>query len=358
MKGLDLSRSYFEEWIQPIIADRVPELGNSYAAALIGWGSDVLGNDDKWSRDHEWGPRCILFLPEHLKDYAETVYTELNTQIPLEFRGYPTRFMADKEDPNIRIPSRDPSAQVHIEISTCEEYLKGNMGVVIPEDDIDWLRISEQRLLGFTRGEVFFDGFGELTRLRNFYDYYPSNVWKYRLAYAWESLGWDVDLIGLCTARGDTLSARYCLGISLYRIMRLVFLLNRRYCPLYPKWLHREFFKLPDLVKEMGPIIEECYCIDKMELVPKKLSEICKVLIEFQNQIDLTSNMEIHPKRFSRGFFDIDCHQIALQIQHTIEGKLSKIELGGAVDQWINNEDFLLNADKMRALSMVYKEED
>ena len=66
MKGLALSRAYFFEAIRPILAKRVTEIGQSYAAALLGWGSDVLGNDDELSRDHEWGPRCLLFLPEPL----------------------------------------------------------------------------------------------------------------------------------------------------------------------------------------------------------------------------------------------------------------------------------------------------
>jgi hypothetical protein len=64
MKGLDLCRAYYTEVLAPLLASHLPKLGDSYAAALIGWGSDVLGHDDDLSRDHEWGPRCILFLPE------------------------------------------------------------------------------------------------------------------------------------------------------------------------------------------------------------------------------------------------------------------------------------------------------
>jgi hypothetical protein len=53
LKGLDLSRAYFAEVIRPILAAGVPEIGESYATAPLGWGSDVLGNDDEMSRDHE-----------------------------------------------------------------------------------------------------------------------------------------------------------------------------------------------------------------------------------------------------------------------------------------------------------------
>jgi hypothetical protein len=36
----------------------------SYSAALIGWGSDVLGFDSERSTDHNWGPRLQLLLPD------------------------------------------------------------------------------------------------------------------------------------------------------------------------------------------------------------------------------------------------------------------------------------------------------
>lgn len=33
-----------------------------YSAAFMGYGSTVLGVDNKTSMDHNWGPRCIIFL--------------------------------------------------------------------------------------------------------------------------------------------------------------------------------------------------------------------------------------------------------------------------------------------------------
>lgn len=72
MKGLDLSRAYYNEIIKPLINDNLPQTANNHAAALIGWGSDVLGNDDELSRDHEWGPRCIILLPDSLGVYSKT----------------------------------------------------------------------------------------------------------------------------------------------------------------------------------------------------------------------------------------------------------------------------------------------
>jgi len=42
--GLDLGQRFFEETAKPILEAQFP--GLRYSAALIGWGSEVLGYDD------------------------------------------------------------------------------------------------------------------------------------------------------------------------------------------------------------------------------------------------------------------------------------------------------------------------
>ena len=155
MKGLALSRAYFSEAIRPLLAKRVTEIGQSYAAALLGWGSDVLGNDDALSRDHEWGPRCLLFLPEPLIRHREKVLNALNRHLPIEFRGHPTRFVTDPKNPTVRVPAKDSTGHVHVEVTTCDEYLAQSIGTLTPKSEIEWLTIPEGSLLGLTRGEVF-----------------------------------------------------------------------------------------------------------------------------------------------------------------------------------------------------------
>jgi len=137
--------------------------------------------------------------------------------------------------------------------------------------------------------------------------------------------------------------------------MKLTFLLNRKYSPSYPKWLGREFYKLPSLSKEIGPILEGCYLDPDIKSIIGKLEKICILLIEYQNAIDGMVKAEIRPFSLSRGFWNIDFQHIANQIYNSIEGELKSIPLDGAVDQWVTNQDFLLDIHKMKILSSVYK---
>ncbi len=356
IKGIDLCRAYHNDVLRPILASHIPHLGNAYAAALIGWGSDVLGHDDEFSRDHEWGPRCILFLPPGLAQERERVYATLDRHVPDEFMGYPTRFAPASQAPNVRIPAEGALAKAHIQVTTVEEYARSNLGIVYPTDDLAWLTIPEQKLLELTRGEVFHDGLGTLTTLRQYYEgYYPVDVWKYRLAYAWQAVGWDADLIGLCALRGDTLSALHAVGTTLHQIMCLIFLLNRRYGPTYPKWFHREFYRLPQLANELGPQVESCYCDPDLSGVELRCQAICQQMIRFQDDLGLVPKASMRSYPFSRTGFTLDTNYLAQQIGQTITGQLRGMPLYGAVDQWVSNPDLLLFAERLKPLASLYR---
>src|SRR4030095_14760108 len=91
INGLTLNQLFYEEVVAPILKSHFSDL--QYSAALIGWGSDVLGYDDAQSTDHNWGPRFQLFLDKRDEEkYHESIIAVFNEQLPSEFRGYPTAF--------------------------------------------------------------------------------------------------------------------------------------------------------------------------------------------------------------------------------------------------------------------------
>src|SRR5215216_1916770 len=102
--GLKLCELFYQKEVRPILKRELPRL--RYSAALIGWGSEVLGFDTPMSRDHHWGPRVLLFLSEN--DYPrlhKKISHMLSAELPVEFRGYSTNF--SKPEPNgVRHPVR------------------------------------------------------------------------------------------------------------------------------------------------------------------------------------------------------------------------------------------------------------
>lgn len=72
MKGLELSRAYYEEYGKPMIDTQLAQYKPYLAAGLVGEGSECLGFDDELSTDHDFGPAFCLWVPEELYAKAGT----------------------------------------------------------------------------------------------------------------------------------------------------------------------------------------------------------------------------------------------------------------------------------------------
>ena len=60
IRGLELSRKYYEEYGRPMLQEKYPEYVPRIAAGLAGEGSECLGYDDEFSSDHDYGPGFCL----------------------------------------------------------------------------------------------------------------------------------------------------------------------------------------------------------------------------------------------------------------------------------------------------------
>src|ERR1700758_1149082 len=118
MPGLDLSRLYYTEIVRPLLDTEFPGLAHS--AALIGWGSEVLGFDSPRSTDHNWGPRLQIFLADDAAEQAGRVSDMLADRLPAEFRGYPTAFPVADAGPR-------PSAH-WVTVAGLRTWLTGALG--------------------------------------------------------------------------------------------------------------------------------------------------------------------------------------------------------------------------------------
>ena len=361
MKMMDLSRAFYRECILPALREDFPQIADTHAAALIGYGSEVLGNDDEISKFYGWGPRVNLFLTkEDHRLVAERIKEVLWANLPWTFMGCPARF---KPDPQLGAPrpTDDPDGTPLIAITTSECYAEWYTGhSAIPVSPLDWLLIPEPRLLELSSGEVFHDGIGALTKLREYFHYFPEDVWRHPLAYQWKTLPWDIDLIGLCAARNDTLSSRICTNRSVERIIGLVFLLSQTYKPGYLKWVHRQFYKLPHLAREVGPSLEEAVtskdCRTSLEILYSALD----LLVEFQAGLGFPPNDSWKKDApWGRGFFQRNLDSIITTVRQSISGPLADLSFQvGAPDQWVGDWDLLYLPEAMKSLRHVYSLED
>jgi len=87
--GLELCRGFSEEVMAPAV-------GAPHGAALLGPGSDVLGYDTARSTNHDWGPRCQVFVPA--ADLDEVRSRVLMT-LPKAYQGWPVAIGRDGGTP-------------------------------------------------------------------------------------------------------------------------------------------------------------------------------------------------------------------------------------------------------------------
>jgi hypothetical protein len=153
MPGLELSRRYFHEAVEPVLAAAFP--GLRYGAALIGPGSEVQGFDDAMSTDHNWGPRVLLFLAANdMAALGGEVGARLEAALADDFLGWPTRIEID--DPTAHDAGghgRRP-ASLRIEIHALAQWVHGWLGMDAGRDP-DWRAwLGNARLLSPGEGAL------------------------------------------------------------------------------------------------------------------------------------------------------------------------------------------------------------
>lgn len=194
------------------------------AAGLSGQGSECLGLDDEVSRDHDFGPGfCIWLSDEDFERYGEELQAAYR-ELPREFLGF-TRLDSGKGAQRTGV----------MRTSDFYRYYIGCPGA--PETAMKWVRIQEHFLATCTSGEVFEDGLGEFSAIRNaLLPCYPEDIRKKKLAARAASMAQSGQYnYYRLMKRGDVFGARLSLGEFLNAALSMIYLLNFRYEPFY-KW--------------------------------------------------------------------------------------------------------------------------
>ena len=237
MGGLELARAYYEAHGAPMLREQFPELLPRIAVGLFGSGSECFGYDDEISRDHDFEPGFMLLLPgEDAVDRRTAFLLErAYDRLPREFMGLRRGLMA---------PVGGPRRGV----LRAGEFFAEKVGA--PDGILtvgQWLSAPEYALAEAVNGELFHDGSGEVTAIRQRLSAWPEDIRRKKLA-------GDVRLMGQagqynyarCLAHGERAAAQLAAGDFVRHCMAAVFLLNGAYQPYY-KWAFRALRALPRL---------------------------------------------------------------------------------------------------------------
>lgn len=309
--GLELSRRYFHDVVQPILDEAFPAV--PYSMALIGAGSEVLGFDTPLSTDHHWGLRLMMFLrPTDKEAYSAAISQTLAERLPYQFMGHSTHFSTPNTDPHdqgTQHPVQTDSGPVNhrVELFSLEGYFARYLGIDIhqPPTPAQWLSIPSQRLRSITAGAVYHDGLAAdglgLTTLRERLAYYPHDLWLYMMACSWYAIAELEHLAPRAGHAGDELGAAL-LGHDIVRhLMQLAFLIERQYAP-YHKWFGTAFNRLA-MAGELGPLLRQAQLADRWQAREAALVKAYSFMVEQHNALSLTDTTDPSPRPFfSRPF--------------------------------------------------------
>ena len=214
-----------------------PELLPYIAVGLCGSGSECFGYDDEISQDHDFEPGFCIFLPSE-----ETVDRRAAFQLERAYAKLPKEYMGFKRQ------TVSPVGGSRHGVLRTNEFFREKTGSENGELETDaWLKIPEYALCEATNGEIFYDGKGDVTRIRDCLSKMPDDVRKKRLAGSLIVMAQSGQYnYNRCIKHNETAAAQLAVFEFVKASLGAVFLLNSVYMPYY-KWSFRALSSLPVL---------------------------------------------------------------------------------------------------------------
>jgi hypothetical protein len=279
---VDTSRGFFEEVVHPLIERSFPDVAAHMACGVFGLGSEALFLDDELSRDHHWGLRVDILLPDAMhRESSSAILETIVPELPHEFGG---------------VSLRDAHVAGHgIAPESMQAFLRRTIGLTdVPRTHIEWLDIPEVDIIHVTNGEVWHDPSDEFTRIRAaLMEYYPEPVWLRRISH-WcrYASGMGIYALNRAVLRDNLVYAYTAFSRCIKWSLELAFLLERTYFP-YDKWLYPMFQKLP-LAQRMDPLVTEAVRPETTwERRVELLGELADILDEKMVELEV---IPPHPK--------------------------------------------------------------
>ena len=227
MKGIEISKSFYEEFGAPMIKEQFHEIESKLAFGLIGSGSECFSYDDKISTDHDFDPGFIIFIPDDIDDETKFKLERAYAKLPRDYKGFSREIMSPVGG------NRRGVKRVSDFLLTKTGTRDGNLSTY------DWFNIPEESLAEVTNGEIWRDDSKIISSIRLKLSTLPEDI-KYKkiageLLIMAQSGQYNYER---CIAHNEFGAARLALFEFVNAAIHVTFLLNEVYMPFY-KWKFR-----------------------------------------------------------------------------------------------------------------------
>lgn len=234
MRGLEIARSFYTEYGEPMINGAFGEYRKLFAVGLVGSGSECFGYDDELSQDHDFEPGFCIFVPDGALD-RETLF-----KLERAYASLPKEYLGFRRQPI------SPAGGNRHGVVMLGDFLGSRTGHRDGKLTArEWMRLPEQYLAEVTNGELFFDGCGIFTSVREELSHMPRDVMLKKLTGHLFLMSQSGQYnYTRAVRRGDTASAQLASFEFVRHAMGAVFTLAGRYMPYY-KWSFRALSDIP-----------------------------------------------------------------------------------------------------------------
>ncbi|MCQ2451110.1 MAG: DUF4037 domain-containing protein [Clostridia bacterium] len=234
MNGLELARGYYEEFGKPMLETEFADILPFLAVGFVGSGSEHYGYDDEISRDHDFEPGFCIFLPnEDIVDRRRAFQLErAYAKLPKEYAG-------------VKRQNISPVGGNRNGVIRTGEFYQKAVGSANGKLTLEqWLTLPDYALAEAVNGDVFFDNYGEFSKIRENLILMPDDIKLKRLAGNILIMAQSGQYNFVRSLKhGEPEAAQLACVEFVNAAMKVNFLLQDRYMPYY-KWSFRALKEL------------------------------------------------------------------------------------------------------------------
>jgi len=237
-------------------------------------------------------------------------------------------------------------------IYTVNDFIYEYLGM-IPSSNVDWLSLSEHRLLGFTSGKLFIDMLN-VSDIRKNLSFYPHDVKMYLIASQWALIAEEQAFVKRCGDCNDEIGSKIICSRIVERLMRLCFLYKDKFAP-YSKWFGTGFNHL-EINKDIKKEIITALSANSIIAREKHLVKAQMLVAQAHNESCVTESINIQvAKYYDRDIDVIYADKIAEKVRDSIKDiRMKQYPLIGSLSQVGNFVELSDNPKYSNRIKQLY----